>query len=313
MASTPCDLDVGVVYTNERHYMEPLIASLSASARDLRVRLVLVDNAASDGTRDWESAFDETTVIHNDSPLGYAENLNQIVARSTAKYVLLLNTDMYFEVAEQCVRKMWEFMESHPECGLSSCRLYHPDGSYAHPARRFQTLPIIAARRLGLAAVMPRTLHRYFYRDHDVRETFECEWLSGCFMFARREALLQVGPFDLRFAKYFEDVDLSLRMAAAGWQVMFNGSTYGYHCEQRASTRLFSRDGWQHIRSYLRWLNKWGFNPRRHIARARMTAEAKQRVAALHNVEPPPASDRRPHVPAPHAIANSDAALSLSR
>ncbi|MBI5758267.1 MAG: glycosyltransferase [Planctomycetales bacterium] len=313
MASTPCDLDVGVVYTNERHYMEPLIATLSASARDLRVRLMLVDNASADGTRDWETAFDETLVIRNATQLGYAENLNQIVARSTARYVLLLNTDMYFDVAEQCVRKMWEFMESHPECGLSGCRLYHPDGSYAYPARRFQTLPIIAARRLGLGHVLPRTLHRYFYRDHDVRDTFECEWLSGCFMFARREALQQVGQFDLRFAKYFEDVDLSLRMAAAGWQVMFNGSTYGYHCEQRASTRLFSRDGWQHIRSYSRWLSKWGFNPRRHIARARSTVDTERRIAAIHRTDPAHASDRSLHVPPPHAISNPDAALSLSR
>lgn len=293
--------------------MEPLIATLSASARDLRARLMLVDNASADGTRDWESAFDETTVIRNASQLGYAENLNQIVARSTAKYVLLLNTDMYFDIGEQCVRKMWEFMEAHPDCGLSGCRLYHPDGSYAFPARRFQTLPIIAARRLGLAGIMPRTLHRYFYRDHDVRETFECEWLSGCFMFARRDALLEVGPFDLRFAKYFEDVDLSLRMAAAGWRVMFNGSTYGYHCEQRASTRLFTRDGWQHIRSYLRWLGKWGFNPRRHIARARSAVAANRRFAAILRADSAHPCDRTLPVPVRQAVSTPDATLSLSR
>jgi GT2 family glycosyltransferase len=309
MTSTTCDIDVGVVYTHERHYMQPLIATLSASARDLRVRLILIDNASPDGTRDWESSFSETTVIRNATRQGYAENLNQVIAHASSKYVLLLNTDMYFDVGEQCVRKMWEFMESHPDCGLSGCRLYHPDGSYANPARRFQTLPIIAARRLGLGHVLPRTLHRYFYRDHDVRDAFECEWVSGCFMFVRREAIQQVGQLDLRFAKYFEDVDLSLRMAATGWRVMFNGATYGYHCEQRASTKLFSRDGWQHIRSYLRWLGKWGFNPRRHIARGRSRTAATPRLAAIQRFEPGHGSELVLPVASPHAISNSDAAM----
>lgn len=313
MADTPCDLDIGVVYTHERHYMQPLIATLAASSRDLRVRLMLVDNASVDGTRDWESAFTETVVIRNTARQGYAENLNQILARSTSKYVLLLNTDMYFDVVEQCVRKMWEFMEAHPDCGLSGCRLYRPDGSYAHPARRFQTLPIIAARRLGLARVLPQTLHRYFYRDYDVRETFECEWLSGCFMFVRREAIQHVGPFDLGFAKYFEDVDLSLRIAAAGWKVMFNGSTYGYHCEQRASTKVFSRDGWQHIRSYFRWLRKWGFNPRHHIAHAVAGLKLTPRPAAIHRVDAAHECAALPHIPTPQTLSDSDLALTVLR
>lgn len=313
MASTPCDIDVGVVYTHERHYMQPLIGTLSASARDLRVRLILIDNASPDGTRDWESSFSETTVIRNATRQGYAENLNQVIAHATSKYVLLLNTDMYFDVAEQCVRKMWEFMETHPDCGLSGCRLYHPDGSYAHPARRFQTLPIIAARRLGLGRVLPRTLHHYFYRDHDVSDVFECEWVSGCFMFARREAMQQVGQLDLRFAKYFEDVDLSLRMAVAGWRVMFNGATYGYHCEQRASTKLFSRDGWQHIRSYLRWLGKWGFNPNRHVARGRSGGLPSQCLTAHRRLDVSHNDPLNLPVPSPHAIPNADTAMPALR
>jgi hypothetical protein len=58
--------------------------------------------------------------------------------------------------------------------------------------------------------------------------------------------------------KYFEDVDMCLRMARAGWQVMFNGQTHCYHHEQRASRRALSRDAWWHGRAYLRWLYKWG-------------------------------------------------------
>ena len=50
-------------------------------------------------------------------------------------------------------------------------------------------------------------------------------------------------------------------MARAGWQTMFNGQTYYYHLESRASKRLLSLDAWRHARSYFRWLRKWGLSP----------------------------------------------------
>lgn len=103
------------------------------------------------------------------------------------------------------------------------------------------------------------------YRDRHSNETFECDWLSGCFLFVRREAYQQLGGLDQGFAKYFEDVDFCARMHAKGWSVLFNGSTYGYHIEQRDSQNILSKDGWLMARSYVRWLLKWGLNPHRRI------------------------------------------------
>ncbi len=200
----------------------------------------------------------QTLVLRNSQRLGYAANLNRILAASTARYVLLLNTDMFFEPREQCLARMTAFMDARPDCGLAGCRLYHADGQEAFAARRFQTLPVLLARRFGLGRWMPGTLARYLYRDRDRGDSFQCDWLSGCFLMLRRAAYRQVGPLDERFGKYFEDVDLCLRMALAGWQVMYHGGTSCYHIEQRGSRRLLSRDGLRHARAYLLWLRKWG-------------------------------------------------------
>jgi hypothetical protein len=153
--------------------------------------------------------------------------------------------------------------------------LYHPDGSYDFPARRFQTLGTIAARRLGLTGLFGKSVASYLYRDQRHESVFECDWLSGCFLMVRRKALDEVGLLDQQFRKYFEDVDFCLRMARAGWRVMMNGQTFGYHLEQRASRNLFSRDAFVHLQSYARWLAKWGLDPARHVAPA-----AKPRRAA---------------------------------
>lgn len=262
------DLDLGVIYTYERDLMPPLLSSLAASGDGLRMRLMLIDNVSDDGADEYRKFFPDTVVQRNEKRLFYGANLNRIIRASTARYVLLLNTDMYFDPPEQCLSRMVKFMDENPSCGVSGCRLYHGDGQFALPARRFQNLPLILARRMGLGRLLRKTVDRHFYRDRPIDGAWECDWVSGCFMMVRREAIYDIGYFDEGFVKYFEDVDLCLRMARAGWRVMYNGGTYGYHLEQRGSKNLFSADARRHLRSYLRWLWKWGFSPEHHVAAA---------------------------------------------
>lgn len=255
------DLEIGVIYTHERDFMSPLVSSLAKSGDALRKQLILVDNASIGGVGEWDGIFDDTVVVRNETRLSYAANLNRILAAATARYVLLLNTDMLFDPAEQALSKLVAFMDQRPDCGVSGCRLYHRDGSYAWPARRFQTLATIAARRLGLSRILGGAVEEYLYQHHQETDSFPCEWLSGCLLMTRRTAAAQIGGFDISFSKYFEDVDFCLRMSQQGWGVEMNGGTYAWHFEQRASKRLLSRDAFEHARSYARFLTKWGFDP----------------------------------------------------
>lgn len=268
------DLDIGVIYTHERQWMPRLLSSMAASVGHLKTRLLLVDNVSEDGGEPYLHYFPSTHVIHNWQRLFYGANLNRILEAATARYVLLLNTDMYFDPDEQCLAKMVRFMDRHPRCGIAGCRIYRPDGQEGYCARRFQTFPIILARRLGLGGLLSRTLDQYLYRDRDLEGTWECDWVSGCFMLIRREAYQEVGGFDTHFIKYFEDIDYSLRLALAGWDVMYHGATHCYHVEARASSRLFSADAARHLCSYLRWLHKWGLSPAQHIPPKQLCRQA---------------------------------------
>jgi N-acetylglucosaminyl-diphospho-decaprenol L-rhamnosyltransferase len=252
------DLDIGVIYSHERALMPRLLETMRASAQGVGARLVLVDNASTDGAEQWLGQFPETTILKNVRRLGYAANLNRVLDASTARYVLLLNTDIYFDAVQRCLARMVAFMDGRPQCGIAGCRLYRADGSEAYAARRFQTMPMIIARRLGLERLMRGTVNRYLYAEHAPDETWACDWLSGCFLMVRREAIEQVGRFDERYGKYLEDVDMCWRMARAGWEVMYHGAASCYHLEQRASKRLLSADAWVHVRAYVRWLRKRG-------------------------------------------------------
>jgi hypothetical protein len=172
-----------------------------------------------------------------------------------------MNTDVYFQPQAQCLGRMVAFMDSQPQCGIAGCRLYHGDGSEAYAARRFPTLPLVLARRCGLDRLLRPELEQHFYAERALHETWSCDWLSGCFLMVRREAMAEVGRFDEAFGKYFEDVDICLRMARAGWRVMYHGAASCCHLEQRASKKFLSPDVWRHLWAYAYWLRKWGFRP----------------------------------------------------
>jgi GT2 family glycosyltransferase len=250
-----------VIYSGERDLMPRLLTTMSASGQGLRMRLILVDNGSTQGVEPWFGYFRETLVLSNTRRLAYAANLNRILDVAAARHVLLMNTDMYFDPHEPCLRRMVAFMDSNPRCGVAGCRLYHADGSDAQAARRFQTLPLILARRCGLGRLLPGTVDRHFYGEYAPDDTYECDWLSGCFLLARRQAIRAIGRFDESYGKYFEDVDLCLRMARAGWRVIYHGATSCCHLEARASENLLSADAWTHFRAYLRWLRRWGWRP----------------------------------------------------
>ena len=226
-----------MIYTHERELMPRLLETMSASGRGLRMRLILVDNASTDGVEPWRDCFPETRVLHNARRLSYAANLNRILDAATAPYVLLMNTDMYFDPREQCLRRMVAFMDGQPRVRhrrlpAVSCRRF---GGPRRPAVPDVAAGAGAALRAGpMAAHAPWTaISTPNMRPH---ETWPCDWLSGCFLMVRREAIEEVGRFDEVYGKYFEDVDICLRMARAGWQVMYHGAASccpsGAACQQ---------------------------------------------------------------------------------
>lgn len=81
---------------------------------------------------------------------------------------------------------------------------------------------------------------------------------SGCFMLCQRAALLWVGGFRPDYFLYFEDFDLSLRLAAVTrlrrcqrcalsiWAVMPRARACGMSaCFARAAALFFHRHGWR--------------------------------------------------------------------
>jgi GT2 family glycosyltransferase len=112
-------------------------------------------------------------------------------------------------------------MDARPGVGLVGVRQVDGEGRLDLTIRRFPN----ALRALGDAFSAerlpgrPRWLGERELDRGDYDRELDCDWTSGSFMLARREAIESAGFLDERFFMYSEETDLCRRMRSAGWQV----------------------------------------------------------------------------------------------
>ncbi|HWY89918.1 MAG TPA: glycosyltransferase family 2 protein [Solirubrobacteraceae bacterium] len=213
------DLAIVIVSTNEAHWLERCLPTVFERAGGAELDVIVVDNSSTDGTRELvESDFRRARVV--DSPnRGFSYGNNRGIEQAHARYVLLLNPDT--EVIEGTFGELVELLDARPQVGLAGVRQVTADGTLWPTIRRFPSV----ARALGEAFLSERwPVHpawsgeRLLDWEAYEREG-ECDWTSGSFMLARREALLSAGLLDERSFIYSEEPDLCLRIKRAGWQV----------------------------------------------------------------------------------------------
>ena len=64
-------------------------------------------------------------------------------------------------------------------------------------------------------------LGRYHVRDRLDDATQDVDWVTGAALLARQEAIQQVGPMDVGFFMYSEELDWCRRFREAGWRVVY--------------------------------------------------------------------------------------------
>ena len=280
-------VSISLISSNELKHLKILMPSLEESLAGIDHEILLADNGSSDGSIEYFiQHYPEVKICLNRNKRGYGANHNLNIKRARGTYVMVLNADLKFE--KNTVRDMVSFMESNPDCGVSSCRLMNWDGSgIQHNCRTFPTLVDIWARRFPFKN---KSLHaiadRHEMLGHDYNQDFETDWFQGSFMFFRREALEQVGGFDERFFLYFDDVDICRRVHLAGWKVIYNSRVSAYHRFHRQSANPMNRLFRVHLNSMVSYFQKygWKFWPQPEAGPAAAQAEKKEpKVAIVHD------------------------------
>jgi len=244
------DLGIVIVNWNTRDLLKKCLETVVASQGDFSCRVVVVDNASTDGSPDMvRQDFPQVELIVSDKNGGfsYGNNLglralgftdSGQIAPDAPRYALLLNPDT--ELLPESLAQMVAFMDSRPEVGIAGPRLLLPDGSLDLACRRSFPTPEVAFYHFsGLARRFPDSprFARYNMTFVDEHQETEVDSVVGAYMQVRREAIADAGLLDETFFMYGEDLDWAYRVKAAGWKVVYYPEVIVWHIKRAASRK----------------------------------------------------------------------------
>ena len=178
-------------------------------------RVLVVDNGSTDASiADIHQKFPAVELIENGENLGFGGGNNvgmHYALAQGAEWIFLLNNDI---VVDNCLlASLMEVAQSDEHIGGLGGKIYYHDEPnkiwFGGGGVNFFT---------GLA------FHRYL-REIDCGQADKlavADYLTGCALLLRADALREVGLFDEAFfPSYVEDADLSLRLRNAGYKLMY--------------------------------------------------------------------------------------------
>jgi GT2 family glycosyltransferase len=206
---------VVVVTWQGRHLLGPCLASLRRQTHPHR--LVVVDNASTDGTAEFLATdHPEAVVVRNPDNLGFAGGVQAGLDVVDTPYVALLNNDAEAEAG--WLRSLIDHLEAHAESAAVTSRMLLAD--------RPGTLNNVGVRLLADGHGADRGLGAPEDAYPRAEEVFG---FSGGAAALRTAAVREVGGFPRRFFLYYEDTDLSWRLRLAGWTVRYEPASVVRH------------------------------------------------------------------------------------
>lgn len=189
--------------------------------------ITVVDNDSQDGSFEALSAAAEgwprVRVLQSGRNGGYGAGNNVGIRAglpdgSKPDYVYILNSDAFPEPG--AIRVLLDYLEAHPDTGFAGSYIYGEDG---HPHVSAFRFPSIASELEGAAKTGPisKLLKGAIVAPALPGVTSRVDWVAGASVLMRQAMLDRIGLFDETFFLYFEETDLFLRGARAGWQATY--------------------------------------------------------------------------------------------
>jgi GT2 family glycosyltransferase/predicted Zn-dependent protease len=234
---------------NQLDFTKLCLESVLANTR-APYELIIVDNASTDGTREYLEEFQlrpgpkRTVVIHNEENRGFPASCNQGLAVAQGDYLVLLNNDTVVTEGWLDGLIAWS-LNDWPSVGLvGAMSNYAPPPQLLAPGYAdLAGLPAFAAKRARQFAAKAMTLDR----------------LTGFCLLVRRDVLKKIGGFDESFGNgFFDDDDLCIRAREAGFRLFLALNVYIHHFGSQTFKGLGIDCEAQLKNNFERFKAKWG-------------------------------------------------------
>ena len=175
-------------------------------------KIIVLDNRSTDGSVDAIcQAYPNVQIISLTENLGYAGNNNvgiKAALEHGADWVFVMNEDIILQ--GDCLEKLITVGERDSRNGILGPMVYHHNEPKVIQSAGGMLGKFWESIHLG----MNESDQGQFYLPHPV------EWISGCAILVRREAIEQAGMLDQDYFIYWEETELCIRIGRSGWKII---------------------------------------------------------------------------------------------
>ncbi len=242
-----------VLYNHSIAEVETLVRLLQQSEQTETV--FLIDNSPNKNPDFLKLPVE---YIFTGENIGYGAAHNIAIRKSIEQnipYHLVINPDISFDPV--ILTEITEFMNKNTEIGHLMPKVYYPDGQIQYLCKLLPTPFDLIFRRFLPENWTRKSRAQFEMRSSGYNKIMDVPYLSGCFMFLRIKALVEVGLFDEQFFMYPEDIDLTRRIHKKYRTVFYPFVSIIHHHEQSSYMNLKMLG--IHIVNMIKYFNKWGW------------------------------------------------------
>ena len=196
---------------NNKNIIEECLASIFNQTHR-NIHCILADDGSTDGTVEFvKERFPQVEIVINPKSEGPAKNRNLGLARTTAPYVLFMDSDA--SIAPDWLEKALEFLENRLDIGALAGKIFNADKTLQATQSFFHITGVC-----GFDSKAEKNLAEYL-------------WWPTSTLLARTEVVKKVGGFNETFCYPLEDSDLCLKIWQAGSKLVYNNELHSVHKE----------------------------------------------------------------------------------
>ncbi len=205
-----------------------LIESLPADDDSLEV--IVVDNASTqDEASEIENRFPHVMVIRSDENLGFAGGNNLGIQAAHGKYLFFLNNDTIIH-QPSAISHLIKRLESSDEIGIVSPKIRFSWNNQSIQYAGYTPLSSITLRN------KPIGCGEEDQGQYDIARP--TPYAHGAAMMVKREVIEQAGMMPVCYFLYYEELDWSVMIRRAGYEIWYEPACTVYHKESQTTGRI---------------------------------------------------------------------------
>lgn len=198
------DVSVVIINYNTQQMTSDCIDSVLSNTIGVEYEIILVDNASTDGSKEFFEQDKRVKYIYNTENRGFGAGNNIGVKHACGKYIFLLNSDTLLK--NNAIKMLYDYSESYSYSCVCGAWLVDKAGN--------PNVSEIAFPRMNVLEFIKSFVSKK--NIFDTSETVEVDNVCGADMFLSRHLFQQVGGFDENIFMYGEEIELQYRLMLLG-------------------------------------------------------------------------------------------------